>query len=288
MSYRILVYSLVFVLLLAGSAAAIPGTPHQFFGDALINNAGAPDGTSIVALINGVDVASTTSLNGVYGQKPNIFYIEDPDGDRAGKNIDFYLDGVYVVSYTFTNGQSTELDLSIIISSPAPLSDGGGSGIGGGYYCVSEWECTDWSACAAGEQTRTCTDVECGRTTASNKPAETQTCSVSVAVPTGTCVNGQTVCAGDNLYICYNNEWELSEECEYGCDDTEIGEASCISQPGDSGDDGDAGPPGPPTGAFLDPASLAAIIAAVVVIVVAAAAWKIKSGKPDSTAGSLE
>jgi PGF-pre-PGF domain-containing protein len=47
--------------------------------------------------------------------------------------------------------------------------------------CVESWSCTDWSACANNQQTRTCTDSNsCGTTV--NKPAESQACETEEAV----------------------------------------------------------------------------------------------------------
>ena len=44
--------------------------------------------------------------------------------------------------------------------------------------CVESWSCSDWSGCASGTQTRTCTDAHsCGTTVF--KPAVTQTCTSS-------------------------------------------------------------------------------------------------------------
>lgn len=44
--------------------------------------------------------------------------------------------------------------------------------------CIEDWECTEWSACTSGTQTRTCTEQNgCG--TADDKPAESQSCSGS-------------------------------------------------------------------------------------------------------------
>ncbi|MBU2100734.1 right-handed parallel beta-helix repeat-containing protein [Candidatus Micrarchaeota archaeon] len=41
--------------------------------------------------------------------------------------------------------------------------------------CTENWQCTQWSPCINGNQTRTCTDLSnCGTT--NNKPAETQSC----------------------------------------------------------------------------------------------------------------
>jgi|GEM_PF-6896535 hypothetical protein len=48
--------------------------------------------------------------------------------------------------------------------------------------CAENWNCTVWSSCSSGSQTRTCTDSNsCGTT--NNKPAESQSCSpLSVAI----------------------------------------------------------------------------------------------------------
>jgi len=44
--------------------------------------------------------------------------------------------------------------------------------------CIENWDCTDWSACVDGSQTRTCTDSNnCGTTI--NKPGESRSCTVS-------------------------------------------------------------------------------------------------------------
>lgn len=48
--------------------------------------------------------------------------------------------------------------------------------------CEENWQCTEWSACANGEQTRTCTDQNaCGTTV--NRPAETQACGIGKITP---------------------------------------------------------------------------------------------------------
>jgi len=267
MQSKILLYAFVFALFLAGTAAAAPGTPHQFWGDVKINNAAAPDGTTITCLINGVDVASTTASAGRYGTFPNIFYIEDPDGNREGKTIVFYVNGIESASYVFENGQSTRLNLSITVSTPSPPSDNspsGGGGGGGGTYCVSEWQCSNWTTCTDGIRTRECTDTKCGREVASNKPEEEQECEIQVVIPTGTCVNGLSVCAGDDLYGCFSNEWEFVETCEYGCEVTDPGKAaSCMEAP--EGDQTSA-EGASLTGWFLQPAGIAAIGAAVAAV----------------------
>ncbi len=104
----------IFFLLISGLAYAQgPGIPHQFYGYVTINGAPA-DGAGIVAKINGVERASTTSINGNYGFNPNIFYVPDPNSLFAGKTIEFFLNGnpVNEPSVTFENGKTTRLDLS--------------------------------------------------------------------------------------------------------------------------------------------------------------------------------
>ncbi|MEK6822391.1 MAG: hypothetical protein AABY13_01070, partial [Nanoarchaeota archaeon] len=66
---------------------------------------------------------------------------------------------------------------------------GGGGGGGGGPssdVCPESWECTEWSACVDGTQTRTCADKNtCG--TGFAKPALTQACEIA---PAASCSDG--------------------------------------------------------------------------------------------------
>ena len=60
--------------------------------------------------------------------------------------------------------------------------------------CTPNWQCTLWSTCINGQQTKTCADLNgCGVTT--GKPATTQTCTVCApdwqCTAWSTCVNGQ-------------------------------------------------------------------------------------------------
>jgi len=72
-----------------------------------------------------------------------------------------------------TNNRGVILNLTYNIYSPTislPLQIN--------LRCVENWQCTDWSDCENGIQTRTCTDLnDCGTT--ADKPATEQTCSVS-------------------------------------------------------------------------------------------------------------
>jgi hypothetical protein len=178
-------------LLFSNIVLAIPGVPHQFYGTVTWNGASAPDGTSVVAKINGVEVASTTTSGGKYGYSP-LFYVSDPNNVRSGSIINFFVNGVDTSqTYYFCNGCSTNLNL---VATGGTGQQGGGGGGGGGtsggttggttngtgqtggtQQCQERWTCTDWSACENGEQTRTCTEINnCG--TDLYRPFESQPC----------------------------------------------------------------------------------------------------------------
>ena len=129
-------FGILISLFLITPAFAIPGIPHQFYGDVMINGAPAPDGSTVTAKIDGVEVASTTTSEGRYGYEP-IFYVEDPDGSpantRAGKTINFFINGIDTgATAIFANGETTELDLSITTGGGSPGGGGGGGGSSGG------------------------------------------------------------------------------------------------------------------------------------------------------------
>ncbi len=182
-------------LLFTNPVFAIPGVPHQFYGSVTINGKPAPDGTLVIAKINGVEVARTYTKDGKYGYEP-IFYVDDPNNDRSGSVITFFVNGIASKTVIFCNGCVTRLDISVQAKEEggAPVTGGGG---GGGLIlpseeenetqknetvketqaCIERWLCTEWSECKNGIQTRECEDVnECG--TEENKPLLVQPCSL--------------------------------------------------------------------------------------------------------------
>ncbi|MBN1274980.1 hypothetical protein JXA12_01685 [Candidatus Woesearchaeota archaeon] len=200
------------LVIMTAATSAAPGVPHQFYGDVLVNDEPAPDLYLVEAVINGV-AKQVFVIDGQYGHEP-IFYIEDPNNDRQGDKIRFYVgpdeDNLKLAAtYTFDNGQSTELDLSVEIDTGD--DDGGSSGGGSSssssssssnnniiitttgdddnatddddnetieiVTCTPDWVCTAWGECANGQQTRTCADKnQCG--TDDGMPAERQSCEI--------------------------------------------------------------------------------------------------------------
>jgi hypothetical protein len=125
-------------IFLVGIVFAIPGVPHQFYGEVKINGNPAPNNVLITAKVNGNEVAGTSPENGKYGYNP-IFYVSDPNGNREGDTIEFYVNNVKAAEYTFKNGASTKLDLNVAITN----------------FCGDQ-------ICDSGETCKTC-EKDCGK-----------------------------------------------------------------------------------------------------------------------------
>jgi len=194
---KFLLSILISTILISNIVLAQPGIPNAFYGSVTWNGSPAPDGTTVTAKINGVEVASTTTKNGKYGIDP-VFYVDDPDHNRSGKEVRFFVNGVDTGQFKyFSNGAVTLLDL--IASGGTGGQQGGGGGGGGGaggagggttggttnqsttqvggiQQCQERWICSDWSTCQNGIKTRTCNDENnCG--TRNNEPFTSQPCS---------------------------------------------------------------------------------------------------------------
>ncbi len=171
---------IAFSLLFLGAAFAVPGIPHQFRGNVTVNGAAA-DGATIVAKINDVEHGSTTSVDGTYGQSPNVFFVENPSGENLdGKTIEFYLNGTKVASAVFERGAKTELDLSL----------------GTAPYCGD-------GACGAGEDCGNC-PADCGE--CSTPPSSPPSSSPPSSSPSSGSINKLTVrvagnCIDQNIVV---------------------------------------------------------------------------------------
>jgi len=205
--FKLLITTLIAIALFANITLAVPGIPHAFYGSVAWNGQPAPDGTTITAKINGVEVASTTTSGGKYGYPIGAFYVADPSNDRSGKTINFFVNGVDTgATANFCTGcfnlcginpqncASIDLSASGGTSPPAPGGGGGSSpsgptgGTTGGTTtgnqttsgttpqgCQEKWTCSEWGECKDGVQARTCTDAnKCG--TINNEPFSSQPC----------------------------------------------------------------------------------------------------------------
>jgi hypothetical protein len=188
-------------LLIATAVFAIPGTPENFYGVVVIDGVAAPDGTIISVAFGSTLIASTTTNGGRYGYDPYLFNISDPNGDMAGRNISFFVSGVYANSEIFQNGETKKVNLGI------NKAEAGGSGTNAVIpntgnttipvpgtpaatnaslipSCKEKWTCADWSPCVNGTHTRSCVDsMKCG--TFDSKPIESGSCTIGAGSITG-------------------------------------------------------------------------------------------------------
>lgn len=143
------------VLVIPSIALATPGTPHQFYGTVQYTNGAVSDGVTVEAKIGSIVVGSSDTKDGKYGYnltQPlvkdsdyNLLLAIDPDGNRTGQTIRFYVGSVDTgQTAVFANAALTQFNLNVPITltttptPPAPTpptnnNTGGGSsgGVGG-------------------------------------------------------------------------------------------------------------------------------------------------------------
>lgn len=105
------------LLVLIGTASAVPLLPAEFWGSVTIDGSPAPAGTVITARIDGRDCGSLTlETAGVYGGD-SMFdkrLLVCGGDDDAGKTITFFVDGMKAArTAVYTPGTSARLDLAV-------------------------------------------------------------------------------------------------------------------------------------------------------------------------------
>ena len=110
---------------------AAPGIPHQFYGMVNYSDGSSISSGTVKAKIGGVVVESVAISNSKYGYTPDLFFVTDPDGDRTGTTISFFVNDVETgATAVFANGGYNNLNLSI--SGSSSTSNGSTSPSGGG------------------------------------------------------------------------------------------------------------------------------------------------------------
>jgi len=117
------IYSFLIILFLSimliPSIFAIPGFPHEFCGDVLVNDLPAPDGTLISAEITGKTVIANIqnpveTLNGNYGKEGSSLLVQGEDLEDS--IVRFFVNGVYAdktFSYFAYGGGPDCVNLSV-------------------------------------------------------------------------------------------------------------------------------------------------------------------------------
>jgi len=123
------------LLLLIGTASAVPLLPAEFWGSVTIDGNPAPAGTAITARIDGRDCGSLTlTTAGVYGGDATFDkrLLVCGGDDDAKKTITFFVDGARAVeTAVYDPGTSSRLDLAAtsgagfsanVTAGPAPFT----------------------------------------------------------------------------------------------------------------------------------------------------------------------
>jgi hypothetical protein len=109
-----LAFLLMILSLLLGSAYAVsadsPGVPNEFFGTVTINGSTAGSGVTVIAVVNGVNGATTTTdSQGRYGYSP-LFMVSGSTGNQ----VTFLVNGTQAAqTVTFQAGGVTPLTLTV-------------------------------------------------------------------------------------------------------------------------------------------------------------------------------
>ena len=95
-----------------------PSRPQQYYGNVIINEQPAPDGTPLSAWINGVKKANQTTVNGQYGIA-DAFIVEGTGGDA----VVFKIYNVPVKTVVFPAESGGETILNLFLNDTEPPSD---------------------------------------------------------------------------------------------------------------------------------------------------------------------
>ncbi len=146
----------------------------------------------------------------------NITLTNNANRQFTGSAGAFSNGGRIINAYCNDTAGNTNYSTSIAFSINVPAGDGGsggGSGGGGGVVCTPVYDCSDWSICTNGNQTRLCVDNKC----ASPDKIEKQACTAC----TNECPQTGTYCSANNLETCSLVSQCLkitnSKTCSNGC-----------------------------------------------------------------------
>lgn len=135
----------------------------------------------------------TLSLDGIGSMQPCTNGVECSK-TTTSEEVEDDTDHEWKV--TCNLGSTSVTSSALRFTQPGEGSDDDHSHHGGGTtHCYGNWSCSDWSTCANGLQTRTCTDLKkCGTT--SNRPVLVQSCTADCS-PSWGCGDWNECAAGE-------------------------------------------------------------------------------------------
>ena len=260
---------LLIVMMLFASMVLAENPPsltsfEQFYGQVM----GLPAGSFTLRAKVGINVVGTTAIaNGKYGYAPTFkitarnnetitFVVVSSLGVETGVGTAVYQEGAAtVLNFGLTSVTPSQNVSPNQPSSPSSTgtstsrSSSRGSTPSGNFptpaagTCLYNWECSSYSTCQNGEQTRTCRRVDNCDTLKTQgkvkdvivlaKPLETQTCSsgTTVAAPVAKiCQSGFKRCNGQQVEQCslQGDSWQFQQLCPGRCDPLTF---TCVEAP---------------------------------------------------------
>lgn len=124
---------LLLMLCTTPAHAGIPTLPHAFYGEVEVNGSLAPDGTQVSAMVDVGDIVPTQNPVGTVGGKYGTGspYLLVQGNVSSGAVITFYVAGIETDEMAIfeIGGGPTKVDLSVVISKPAPIPGVGNGGL---------------------------------------------------------------------------------------------------------------------------------------------------------------
>ncbi len=147
--------------------------PTQVYGKVIPE---LQDGAMIRFKVDGLEIASAQLKDGKYGHEEKVFFeMDNPatsrkEGYKKGDTVDVYIEDIKIAEISYFNAVN-EKDITVPGSKRTEVSNA----VAEVMLCKSNWECTEWSRCEDGLQTRECVDINDCRFK-SEKPSEERVC----------------------------------------------------------------------------------------------------------------
>ncbi|RLJ03871.1 MAG: hypothetical protein DRP18_05490 [Candidatus Aenigmatarchaeota archaeon] len=147
---KYILFGLLVSVLFLNITFAIPGVPHQFYGDIIVNGYPAPDNLKVTVqeANDGVyDNESTIDADFTKDGEYVVYALNNEGKLSDGDLLEFYVEGVFAANHTFSSGLSTRLDLEVTIPSFHFCGDGTCDSDEGCSSCPLDCACSSGYEC---------------------------------------------------------------------------------------------------------------------------------------------
>ena len=147
---KYILFGLLVSVLFLNITFAIPGVPHQFYGDIIVNGYPAPDNLKVTVqeANDGVyDNESTIDADFTKDGEYVVYALNNEGKLSDGDLLEFYVEGVFAANHTFSSGLSTRLDLEVTIPGFHFCGDGTCDSDEGCSSCPLDCACSSGYEC---------------------------------------------------------------------------------------------------------------------------------------------